>query len=193
MRKAARSGIWSPCGRLRPGGAQISAAIVAFVCGLLLSLPASAQMSPRAKQIAAPLLDQHPVTLFQAAQAALEAGTMEDSVALFYLGQLRWRRYMRARPDLPPDRDPALYAAMHDVLGRPINEWAFGDIDALVILLRDVKAWDAATPDPLTPVAHFAAIHADLRSGFAAFIDEIEADADSIRAERLRNGLENRR
>lgn len=158
----------------------------------LVTTAAQADAPARAQAIAMPLLADHPLGIFQTAIAQFEQGQKEEAVYLFYLAQLRWRRYMDANPDLPPDQDRALFASLHDVFGRPVNEWAFGDIDWLVATLRNLDAFDAATPDPVTPASDFPQVHAHSRSGFAAFIDMIEADADDIRAGRLRNGLENR-
>lgn len=147
----------------------------------------------QAQALALPHLPDHPLALFQTAIATFDDGQLESGVYLFYLAQLRWRRYMDARPDLPPDQDRALYASMHDVFGRAMNEWAFGDIDWLLAALRDVDAFDAATPDLQTPRAQFPDIHAHSRAGFADFIAMIKDQADDIRAQRLANGLENRR
>lgn len=175
----------------------MSRSVTALVLGLALvaTSPASqlqAQDMSRAQAMAEPLLDEHPLALFQAAIQVFDDGYRADGVYLFYLAQLRWRRYMNARPDLPPDQDRALYASMHDVFGRPINEWAFGDIDWLVASLRDLDAYDTARPDPATPARDFPDVHAHSREGFADFIAMIEAQADDIRAQREQNGLENR-
>ena len=157
-----------------------------------VAAPLLAQDMSRAQALAEPLLDDHPLSLFQSAIQVFDDGKRAEGVYLFYLAQLRWRRYMDARPDLPPDQDRALFASMHDVFGRPINEWAFGDIDWLVATLRDLDAYDAATPDLVTPAQDYPEVHARSRDGFAGFIAMIEAQADDIRAERTQNGLENR-
>ncbi len=173
----------------------MSSALRAVALGLMLALhapPAHTDEIARAQAIATPLLDDHPLALFEAAIEHFDDGHRAEGVYLFYLAQLRWRRFIAARPDLPPDQDRALFASLHDVFGRPINEWAFGDIDWFVALLRDLDAWDAATPDVPTPIERFPGVHAESRAGFVSFIDMIEDEADDIRANRLRNGLENR-
>lgn len=168
----------------------LSLCLVVTVSGAFT--PLNAQDTTRAQALAEPLLDTHPLAMFQTAIEVFEAGQKEEAVYLFYLGQLRWRRYINARPNLPPDQDRALFAAMQDVIGRPINEWAFGDMDWLIATLRALDAHDAATPDRLTPATRFADVHAQSRKGFAAFIDMLEDQADAFRAERTANGLENR-
>ena len=51
---------------------------------------------------------------------------------------------------LRPDADPALFASLSEVVGRPINEYAFGDIPALAATIDRVLAWHAANDDPFT-------------------------------------------
>lgn len=174
---------------------------VLMVLALALGLAASpllaktplAQADPLdARIVAAPLLADHPLALFQEAIELWDRDQPEASVFLFYLAQLRWRRYMQARPELPPDQDAALYGSLHATFGPVANGWAFGDIDWLVATLRDVADFDETAPDPVTPRATHGALHDASLAGFRGFIDEIERDADSIRAQRLANGLENR-
>ena len=159
-------------------------------------IPAAYAQTPdiaRAQAMAAPHLDDHPLALFQTAITAFDADARAESTFLFYLGQKRWRRYIAARPDLPPDQDRALLGSLLDVFGRPLNEWAFGDIDWLVGVLQAVAAYDAAHPDPMTPRAVYPEAHAASHSDFAGFIDHVVENADDIRAGRRANGLGNRR
>lgn len=167
---------------------------LALCMGLVAVAPAQAQTSEidAARAIATPLLADHPLGLWQEAIALWEEGRAEESTFLFYLGQLRWRRYIAARPDLPPDQDAALFGALHSVFGPVVNEWAFGDIDALLVTLRAVAAFDAARDDPMTPRVRFAQVHATEATAFDGFIAYIEAEADDIRATRAANGLPNR-
>ncbi len=106
----------------------------------------------------------------------------------FYAGQLRFRSYLAANPDVDPTGGPALFASLMETVGRPINEYAFGDIPHLVSILDEVLEWDEADPDPALP----AETHRDIREGLAALRDQTRRDTAKIRAQREANGLPNR-
>ena len=93
-----------------------------------------------------------------------------------------------ARPNLPPSGDRALFASLSEVVGRPVNEYAFGDLPALARTVDAVLAWDLKNPDSYTPPAQFAAAHASVRSGLASMKAQLLAGADQIRAQRKRAG-----
>jgi hypothetical protein len=120
------------------------------------------------------------------------SGRKDDAVFVFYLGQLRYRAHLSARRDLKPDGDPALFASLSEVVGRPLNEYAFGDIPALARTIDAVLAYDRANPDRFTPPANFPQAYAGVRDGLASMRAQMLADADKIRATRRSNGLENR-
>jgi hypothetical protein len=109
------------------------------------------------------------------------------------LGQLRYRVHLSARRDLKPDGDPALFASLSEVVGRPINEYAFGDIPALALTIETVLAYDSANPDRFTPPSKYPQAYTGVRDGLAAVRAQVLADQDKIRATRRSNGLENRR
>jgi hypothetical protein len=79
-----------------------------------------------------------------------------------------------------------------EVVGRPVNEYAFGDLPALARTIGEVLAWDDAHPDAMTPKERFGAQRDGIRRGLAQMRDEALAQADQIRATRVRNGLTNR-
>ena len=112
---------------------------------------------------------------------------------LFYLGQLRYRAHLAARrAELKPDGDPALFASLSQVVGRPLNEYAFGDIPSLVRTIDAALAYDRANPDPFTPPDKFPEANRGGRAGLEGLKAQIIADADDIRAKRRKNGLQNR-
>lgn len=156
--------------------------------------PATAQSPPPAVAgIVEKLAGQHPAAYYQQAAALFKEGRRDDAVFLFYLGQLRFRTHLTARrATLKPDADPAVFSSLSEVLGRPLNEYAFGDIPSLVKTIDAVLAYDRANPDTFTPPDQFAEAHANVRDGLQKLRISIEADIDSIRAMRLRNGLQNR-
>jgi hypothetical protein len=142
--------------------------------------------------VAAHFAGKHPSAYYQEAANLFRIGRRDEAVFLFYLGQLRYRSHLRARPNLPPSGDPALFASLSESVGRPINEYAFGDIPALERTLAQVLAFDLAYPDTFTAPAEFPeAIRAN-REGLETLRRRIVAEADKIREGRRANGLPNR-
>lgn len=134
----------------------------------------------------------HPAGYYRRAADLFREGRRDEAVFVFYLGQLRYRTHLAARPDLPRDRDAALFASLSEVVGRPVNEYAFGDIPALDRTLKAVMAYDAAHPDTFTPPAHYPQATRSIREGLELFRQKLVTEADQIRAMRTRNGLPNR-
>lgn len=154
--------------------------------------PGIAQTARAAPAEAAALSGQHPAEYYRRAAALFET-RRDDAVFLFYLGQLRYRAHLAARrAELKPDGDPALFASLSQVVGRPLNEYAFGDIPSLVRIIDAVLAYDRANPDPFTPPDKFPEAHHGGRAGLEGLKAQIIADADDIRAKRRKNGLQNR-
>lgn len=141
----------------------------------------------------AALEGQHPSEYYRRTAALLRDGRNDDAVFVFYLGQLRYRAHLLARPGLRPDGDPALFASLSQMVGRPVNEYAFGDIPALVRTIDAVLTYDLANPDRFTSPSEFPQACASVREGLIAMRAKVLADADSIRAKRKENGLENRK
>jgi hypothetical protein len=171
------------------------AVLAAAIAAGLLASPAGAQSAnPSRPPVwnAAGAAQMHASGLIEHAGRLLKSGDHEGAVFWFYLGQLRYRAYLAAHPGLLKDRDAALFASLMEVVGRPINEHAFGDIPGLARTIDRVLAWDAANPDELTPKATFAAERAAVRDGLVQMRNQVVAQADEIRATRARNGLRNR-
>lgn len=77
-------------------------------------------------------------------------------------------------------------------MGRPINEYAFGDMPALLRLIDAVLAKNRQAPG-FTPPSEFPEAHRQTREGMAAFRASLAARQGEIRQQRQANGLENRR
>jgi hypothetical protein len=95
-----------------------------------------------------PFLFLHP------GREAIRSRQKDEAVFWFYAGQLRYRVYLLANKDkLKPSGDPALFASLSEEIGRPLNEYAFGDIPQLA------KTIDAVPGVPLhsTPGCHAGA------------------------------------
>ena len=133
-----------------------------------------------------------PVGLYTLAERLFSAGRRDEGVTWFYIAQIRSRFRLATAPDLPPDGEPALYAALNDSLGRPINEWAFGDIDRVAAQMKQALEWDASHANVVTPKAANAAALEEVRSGLVALRTSVLARKDDIRRQRLAHGLVNR-
>lgn len=134
-----------------------------------------------------------PLQDYMDAAARVKEGRMAEAVYPFYRGQLRARIHMLAHPEQPPDGEPALVGSLNQVLGTPINEWAFGDLPALLNTLDRVIAWHAANDDPWTPKARFPEAHAKVLAGLVEMRGYVATHGSEIRAKRQENGLPNRR
>ena len=170
----------------------VAAALTGLILALWLVDGARAQATSAVPADVASLAGQHPAEYYRRAAQLFGSGKRDDAVFVFYLGQLRYRAHLSARRDLKPDGDPALFASLSEVVGRPLNEYAFGDIAVLARTIDAVLAYDRANPDRFTPPATFPQAHAGVRDGLTAMRSQMLADQDKIRATRASKGLENR-
>jgi hypothetical protein len=129
---------------------------------------------------------------YERAVALFADGDRKVATCLFYRGQFRARVYLAARPGLPPDGAPALYAALNDVVGTEINLWAGGDVGDWTEAMECALRWAETSDDPVTPRADHADEYRRVAAGLRDLIDHVRANAEGIRAERAARGLENR-
>ncbi len=170
----------------------LAAVALAAITSVCASSGVLAQYAPKIPAAAQALAGQHPAEYYKRAADLYKAGNKDDAVFIFYLGQLRYRTHLLARPDLKPDGDLAMFNSLSEVVGRPINEYAFGDIPALARTVDAVLAYDQQNPDGFTSPVEFAKTHDSVRAGLVSMKAQMLATADTIRAQRVKNGLENR-
>lgn len=151
--------------------------------------PSQALFSQSSEELAAGIEHKHPVASMLLAKRLFESGQKDQAVFWFYLGQLRYRAYLMANPGLDPTGEPALFSSLMEVLGRPVNEYAFGDIPALVAVIDRVIAWDDSHPDDYTPPSQ---TREEVKAGLKKMRADFLARQDEIRATRAANGLPNR-
>lgn len=168
--------------RLRGGALSIAA-----LWASLTALPATAQgiNLPDGAEAAARL---PPSDVMAKAPPLLGAGRGDEATFWFYAGQLRYRSYLAAHRDLDQTGHPALFAAVIETIGRPVNEYAFGDVTTLARTISMVLEWDRLYPDPSLAGPE----HEKTRDGLEGLRKQIMAQADSIRRERQQRGLPNR-
>ncbi|MGA7328253.1 MAG: hypothetical protein WBX25_28135 [Rhodomicrobium sp.] len=135
---------------------------------------------------------EHPAEFYKLAAKLFRHGKKDEAVFIFYLGQLRYRARLLAHRDLDPSGEPALFASLSEVVGRPINEYAFGDIPRLLSTIDAVLEYDRTHPDRFTPPSSFPEAWQQTREGLTKSKAKIERTADEIRAVRQKNGLPNR-
>ena len=136
---------------------------------------------------------RHPAAYYVLAGKLFGNGAHDEAVFWFYAGQLRYRFHLAANRDLPASGDPALFGSLSEVLGRPINEYAFGDLAQLTDTIDKVLAWDEQSSNGFTSKTANAAAWKEVRDGLAKMREYVQANGDQIRAERKKNGLENRK
>jgi len=141
-----------------------------------------------AQQLQTGIEKKHPAAYYALAKKLFEQGEKDEAVFWFYAGQIRYRAYLLGHPELPLDGDPALFASLSEVVGRPINVHAFGDIAGLTKTIDRALAWDATNPDPFSKEPE----REKSRGGLSGMKAQILSTAGEIRATRTKNGLENR-
>ena len=144
------------------------------------------------EQLKAGIETQHPAAYYVLAQKLFADGTQDEAVFWFYAGQLRYRFHLAANPALPKSGDPALFGSLTQVIGAPLNEYAFGDLAHLVATIDKVLAWDEKTDNGFTSKTQHAAEWKSIRAGLVKMRAYIVENGDSIRADRTKNGLPNR-
>ena len=135
---------------------------------------------------------EHPSAYFVLASRSFEAGKRDEATRWLYVAQLRYRFHVAANPDLPPDGDAALFGSLMETIGRPINEWAGGNVDGWIAAMQGALDWDAAKPNGFTRKEAHPAELATVRAGLAGLIRSIDERRDALPTERTRNGLQNR-
>jgi hypothetical protein len=163
---------------------------------LVLSLLKASAFDPATlsiEQLKNGIENQHPAYFYYLAKKLFAAGQKDDAVFWFYAGQLRYRVYLAVNKEkLDPSGDPAVFSALSEEVGRPINEYAFGDIPHLAKTIDAVIAWDQSHNNALTPRAQHKSQYDQIVSGLTQMRDQVLQQADSIRKTRTANGLPNR-
>jgi len=129
------------------------------------------QMS--AEQIEKGAAAVHPATLYLLAERLFAAERKDEAVFWFYVGQLRYRFYLEANPKIDPSGDPALFSSLSEVIGSPLNRYAFQDRAKLVSTLKRVAEWDEKNPNGFTSKENNHAVWLKIRASFERFIEDV--------------------
>ncbi|MFA5899738.1 MAG: hypothetical protein WC829_11570 [Hyphomicrobium sp.] len=152
----------------------------------------SAQGAVTAPAAVQELAGQNPPAYYRRADELFKEGKKDDAVFVLYLGQLHFRTYLLTHRDPDQSQAPAMFATLSQVIGKPITQYAFGDIPALARTIDAVLAYDAAHPDSVSAPTESADVHEDVRKGLAAMKVKMLSEAARIHAQREKSGLENR-
>jgi hypothetical protein len=150
------------------------------------------QREPHA-EVEAALPSEHPSSYYTYAIRLVEEERRDDGVFWFYAGQLRYRFHLAAHPDLAPDGDPAVMASLNATIGTAINAYAGSKPEAWTAQIDRVLAWDAETENDFTSKEKHEERWQETRSGLASLRDMIAQNADTIRQEREKSGLQRER
>lgn len=165
---------------------------------LLAFTPMRADLSPEQinkrphAEIEKALPKEHPASYYLYAGRLFREGNKDDAVFWFYAGQLRYRFHLKANPKLEPSGDPALFSSLSATLGQTINEYAGGNVKNWIKAIDRALKWDADTSNRFTSKTKFASIYEENRAGLKTMRDQWESQADQIREQRKKAGLENR-
>lgn len=136
-------------------------------------------------QIASGLIDQHPASYYTLAMQLWLTGRKDESVFWLYAGQLRYRFYLLAHPEVPQPPYPAL----QDAVGGPINLYAGGDVDKWISQINSVLDWDARTPNLFTSKTEYSVALEEVRKGLLDLGTYLVANKDSLRKQREEQGI----
>jgi hypothetical protein len=168
-------------------------AISLFFSGSVLPASAVDLATLSIEQLKNGIEKQHPTGLCILVQKLFASGQKDEAVFWYYAGQLRYRVYLTVNKSrLDPSGDPAVFSALTEEIGRPINEYAFGDLPRLAKTIDAVIAWDQSHDNALTPRDKYRTEYDQITTGLTQLRDNMIKNADSIRQQRAAAGLENR-
>lgn len=134
-----------------------------------------------------------PCELYQLAAELLGMeGRAGEAVKWFYIGQMRYRFHLAATKQPPAANDRVLFSALSESVGRPVNEYAFGDVDAAVAQIDAALMWDATHDNLFTSKTRYPGELAQVCKGLLQLRNEMLANKDEIRRMRTENGLPSR-
>ncbi len=134
---------------------------------------------------------KHPVNYITLAAKLFQQGNIDDAARWYYIGQIRYRAYLMANPNLSPSGDPALYASLQQSVGKSINQAIGRNADNWEKAAKDALQWHKANKNQFTPKQKYPQIYQKVESGIEGFISYIHNNKKLIRQQRAQNGLPN--
>lgn len=172
---------------------RIFLAAVLCVAGLSLQAAPLTQDDIQAKsnkEIEANLPDSHPAAYFAYAIKLFKARKQDPATLWYYVGQIRFRQYLLANPELPADGDPAVYKEFTEgALGKAIADWSGANTRIWYQTIDDALAWDNKTANNTVSKETFAAQWQQARAEVSKIRDYVKTSEAQIKAERAARGL----
>lgn len=166
----------------------ILSAFLMFIGGVPAESAKLEDQSPA--QLKKDLEAKHPAAYYMLATKLFkDSTTKQEGLFWFYVGQIRYRYFLAANPDLPPDSDPALFASLSEVVGRPINEYAGGVPDVWIAEINHALEWDTAHDNGFTPKTKSPDKYRQIRAALGAMRDQLAAMKEKLPEMRRKNGL----
>jgi hypothetical protein len=134
-------------------------------------LPDLAEQS--VEQILDNIQAKHPLNYIVLAMKLFSQGEADQAVKWFYVAQIRYRAHLKARPELEPSGDPALFGSMMAVVGPPINQYAARDSDHWAVLIDEAVEWHNTHDDLFLDKASYQEVYQEVLGGLEALRLEI--------------------
>lgn len=116
---------------------------------------------------------KHPLNYIFLAMKLFSQGEADQAVKWFYVAQIRYRAHLKARPDLEPSGDPALFGSMMAVVGPSINQYAAKDSDHWAALIDAAVEWHHTNDDLFLDKASYQEVYLEVLGGLEALRLEI--------------------
>ncbi len=169
---------------------QVFCVSLALALGFADAAPSANTEAESPVQLKRGIENAHPAQYYKLAAALFaDQSTKQEALFWFYVGQIRYRYHLAANPDLPRDGDPALFASLSEVIGRPINEYAGGKPEVWMAEINRALEWDAAHDNGFTPKSKSPEKHGQIRAGLVSMRDQLKAMKDKLPEMRRQNGI----
>ena len=129
-------------------------------------LPELAEQS--VEQILYGVQAKHPLNYMFLALKLFSQGEADQAVKWFYVAQIRYRAHLKARPELEPSGDPALFGSMMAVVGPPLNQYAARDSAHWAALIDAAIEWHHTNDDLFLDKASHQEVYREVLDGLEA-------------------------
>ena len=116
---------------------------------------------------------KHPLSYIFLAMKLFSQGEADQAVKWFYVAQIRYRAHLKARPELEPSGDPALFGSMMAVVGPSINQYAARDSDHWAAFIDAAVEWHNSNDDLFLDKASYQEVYLEVLDGLEALRLEI--------------------
>jgi len=137
--------------------AIVSAAFAALKPADLKTMPS--------ETIEALLPADHPACYYLYAARLITEKKMECAIQWFYVGQLRYRVHLAARPELVKGRDGEMFTTLTTILEEAIKKHVPNHGELRALQITNALKWDDDHDNTFTQKTEHSLIHAQVRAG----------------------------